>query len=100
MPLRPLALSAHHRNSSAWSLRLPVMVASLDERYSTSVDSTTACSRLVITTPQGTGHPRNLWPETLTLPMPGFLNVTLGACGRNEKPKEIKKMHGFSWLVR
>jgi len=32
----------------------------------------------VMTTPQGTGAPTNLWPLTLTEPM-GFLNVTIGA---------------------
>jgi hypothetical protein len=57
----------------------------------------------VITTPQGTGQPRNLWPETLTLPMPGFLNVTLGAWNMNEEPNDKKKKHGFrlsvGWFV-
>ena len=32
----------------------------------------------VMTTPQGTGAPMNLWPETLTEPM-GFLKLTSGA---------------------
>ena len=36
----------------------------------------------VMTTPQGTGAPTNLWPLTLTLPM-GFLNVTMGALFTN-----------------
>nr|CAB3479527.1 unnamed protein product [Digitaria exilis] len=77
MPLWPFLLSACHSEMAAWPLRLPMMVASRDDRYSTLVESTAACSRRVITTPHGTGHPRNLWPETLTLPM-GFWNVTLG----------------------
>lgn len=32
----------------------------------------------VMTTPQGTGAPTNLWPDTDTEPM-GFLNDTMGA---------------------
>lgn len=31
-----------------------------------------------MTTPQGTGDPTNLWPETEMEPM-GFLKVTMGA---------------------
>ena len=34
--------------------------------------------RRVMTTPQGTGEPTNLWPDTEMEPM-GFLKVTMGA---------------------
>lgn len=34
-------------------------------------------------TPHGTGHPMNLCPDTLMLPI-GFLNVTLGACSKTK----------------
>jgi hypothetical protein len=56
-----------------------MIVASLEARYSTLLERTLMCSILVICTPHGIGHPTNLWPETLTLPM-GFLKVTFGAC--------------------
>jgi hypothetical protein len=39
------------------------------------------CFNLVIWTPHGMGHPTNLCPETLTLPI-GFLKDTLGAYRR------------------
>lgn len=42
------------------------------------VDSAWMCFRRVMTTPQGTGAPTNLCPDTDTLPM-GFLKVTMGA---------------------
>ena len=38
---------------------------------------------LVMTTPQGTGAPTNLWPDTDTEPM-GFLNDTIGASRRRK----------------
>lgn len=78
IPLYPFLLSAYQRKIGAWPLRLPVMVASLEAMYSISVDRTSACSNLVITTPQGIGQPKNLCPEILIEPI-GFLNDSLGA---------------------
>jgi hypothetical protein len=65
-----------------------MIVASLDDKYSMSVESTFTCSNLVITTPHGTGHPINLCPETLTLPI-GFLNVTFGAYNKIQYSKLV-----------
>ncbi len=42
-----------------------------------------AGAHLVMTTPQGTGAPTNLWPDTDTEPM-GFLKVTMGASRRRK----------------
>lgn len=63
-------------------MRLPMMVASLLLRYSTSLDSAMTSLKRVMTTPQGTGAPTNLWPLTDTEPM-GLRNDTMGAFFRN-----------------
>lgn len=63
---------------AACPLREPMMVASRELRYSTSLERAMTYLSLVITTPQGTGDPTNLWPDTETEPM-GFLKVTMGA---------------------
>jgi len=68
----------YQRKIGACPFLLPMIVASLDARYSTLLERALMCFNLVICTPHGMGHPTNLCPETLTLPI-GFLNVTLGA---------------------
>ena len=63
----------------ACPLRLPIIVASLEAKYSTSLEREFMCLIVVIFTPHGMGQPTNLCPDTLTLPI-GFLNLTFGAC--------------------
>ncbi len=61
----------------------------------------------VMTTPQGTGAPINLWPDTDTEPM-GFLNETLGAffmkgiCAHNTTPQHcvlLDKLQKYNSLL-
>lgn len=77
-PTEPLSLSAYQRKIGACPLRLPVIVTSLEAIYSTFLANVLIYSKRVIKTPQGNGHPRNLWPEMVILPI-GFLKVTFGA---------------------
>lgn len=79
----------------ACPFRLPMIVESLEARYSTFLERTLTCSNRVICTPQGIGHPTNLWPETLTLPI-GFLKETFGACN---SPKRRKQSCWVSYQV-
>ncbi|KAL5714967.1 hypothetical protein ACHQM5_016860 [Ranunculus cassubicifolius] len=52
--------TVYQRNIGACPFRLPIMVASLEARYSTLLESALMCSSLVIWTPQGIGQPTNL----------------------------------------
>lgn len=86
-PIKPLSFRAYQRKIGASPQRLPVIVASLEPMISTSLDNALMYSRRVITTPQGIGHPKNLWPKIVILPM-SFLKVILGAYAINH-PKTI-----------
>lgn len=69
----------YHKNIGECPFRLPEIVASVVPINSMFFDKIVMCCFLVIWTPQGIGHPKNLWPDTLMLPI-GFLNEILGAC--------------------
>ncbi len=53
--------------------------------------------RRVMTTPQGTGAPTNLWPETETEPI-GLAKVTIGA--RRTKGIIIPKSAPSQWMKK
>lgn len=88
IPLRPFLHSLYQRKIGAWPFRLPTMVESLEALHSSFADKTSACSILVITTPQGTVQPMNLCPEILIDPI-GFLNDSLGAWVKRKTNESI-----------
>ena len=54
-------------NKAAWPFLDPMMVVSIEFKYSTGSDILAKCFFLVKVMPQGIGQPKNLCPDTAIL---------------------------------
>ena len=68
------------------------MVASRELRYSTSLARAITYAYRVMTTPQGTGAPTNLWPDTLR-------KVVVGGGGGAKAEEKILSACKGQWSV-